>query len=132
MKKKPQGSKARQKTGLNFSEKKRLRELKSALAGNDKKAEIPDTAQKTITFKKMYRDGICQVSSGYYTKMVEFFDINYDLLEIEDQGEILEEYSRLINYFDPSIRFELFLFNRQVNEQSAIPLSRWKKQGNHL
>ena len=44
---------------------------------------LTDTAQKTITFKKMYRDGICQVASGYYTKMVEFFDINYDLLEIE-------------------------------------------------
>ena len=120
MKKKPQAvpqgrqkKAAKPKAGLSFSEKKRLRELKSTLAGNDKKAEIPDTAQKTITFKKMYRDGICQVSSGHYTKMVEFFDINYDLLEIEDQGEILEQYSRLINYFDPSIRFELFLFNRQ-------------------
>ena len=108
------------KAGLSFSEKKRLRELKNILAGNDKKQEKPDTAQKTITFKKMFRDGICQVSSGYYTKMVEFFDINYDLLEIEDQGEILEEYSRLINYFDPSIRFELFLFNRQVNEQTLM------------
>ncbi len=90
MKKKPQGSKATPKTGINFSEKKRLRELKNTLAGNDRKQEKPDTAQKTITFKKMYRDGICQVASGCYTKMVEFFDINYDLLEIEDQGEILE------------------------------------------
>ena len=70
-----------------------------------------------ITFKKMFRDGICQVTSDFYTKMVEFYDINYDLLEIEDQGEILEEYSKLINYFDPSVRFELVLFNRQVNEQ---------------
>lgn len=52
--------------------------------------------------------------------MVEFFDINYDLLEIEDQGEILEEYSKFINYFDPSIKFQLFLFNRQVNEQTLI------------
>ena len=48
----------------------------------------------------------------------EFYDINYDLLEVEDQGDILEEYSKLINYFDPSIKFELFLFNRQVNEQA--------------
>ena len=127
MKKKPQAvlqgrhkEAVKPKAGLSFSEKKRLRELKNILAGNDKKQEKPDTAQKTITFKKMFRDGICQVSSGYYTKMVEFFDINYDLLEIEDQGEILEEYSRLINYFDPSIRFELFLFNRQVNEQTLM------------
>ena len=70
------------------------------------------------TPKIMYRDGICQVADTYYTKMVEFFDINYDLLEVEDQADILEEYSKLINYFDPSIRFQLFLFNRQVSEQA--------------
>ena len=107
-----------EKAGLTLSEKKRLAELKRALAGNSKEQAKPDTAQKTITFKKMYRDGICQVADTYYTKMVEFFDINYDLLEVEDQADILEEYSKLINYFDPSIRFQLFLFNRQVSEQA--------------
>ena len=66
----------------------------------------------------MYRDGICQVADSYYTKMVEFYDINYDLLEVEEQADILEEYSKLINYFDPSIKFQLFLFNRQVSEQA--------------
>ena len=127
MKQKPkarlQGSQkktAKPKAGLSFSEKKRLKELQRTLAGNHKEQEKPTTAQNTITFKKMFRDGICQVTSDFYTKMVEFYDINYDLLEIEDQGEILEEYSKLINYFDPSIRFELFLFNRQVNEQTLI------------
>ena len=106
------------KKGLSISEKKRLRELKHTLSGGGLTKEKPDTAQKTITFQKMFQDGICQVTSSFYTKMVEFFDINYELLEIEDQAEILEEYSRLINYFDPSIRFELFLFNRQVDEQT--------------
>lgn len=41
--------------------------------------------------------------------------MNY--LEIDDQGYILEEYSKLINYFDPAIKFQLFLFGRQVNEK---------------
>lgn len=109
------------KGGLSFSERKRLNQLKRILAGNEKKSKKPDTAQKTISFQKMYRNGICQVTSTYYTKMVEFFDRNYELLEIEDQGEILEEYSKLINYFEPSIRFSLFLFNRQVNEQRWLP-----------
>lgn len=112
--------KGKSKPGLTFAERRRLAELKHRLAGTNKNAEKPTTAQKTITFQKIYRDGICQVTSGFYTKMVEFYDINYDLLEVEDKGEILEEYSRLINYFDPSIKFELFLFNRQVNEQTLI------------
>ena len=46
-----------------------------------------------------------------------FFDINYSLLEVDEQADILAQYSKLINYFDPSVRFELVLFNRQVNEQ---------------
>lgn len=107
----------KQKAGLTFSEKRRLAELKGILAGKGKKQAKPTTAQKTITFEKMYQDGICQVTPTYFTKMVEFYDINYDLLEIEDQGDILEEYSKFINYFDPSIKFQLFLFNRQVSEQ---------------
>ena len=103
--------------GLSFSEKKRLMQLKHILSGKGKEKEKPTTAQKTITFEKMFRDGICQVSHRYYTKMVEFFDINYELLEVDDQADILAQYSKLINYFDPSVRFELVLFNRQVNEQ---------------
>ena len=115
--KKPQ-KKKQTKAGLSFREKRRLVELKRILAGNGKEQKKPDTAQKTITFKKMFRDGICQVTHRFYTKMVEFYDINYELLEVEEQGDILEEYSKFINYFDPSIKFELFLFNRQVNEQA--------------
>lgn len=108
---------AAQKGGLTFSEKKRLSELRRTLAGQSRQQAKPDTAQKTITFERMYRDGTCQVTHTFYTRMVEFHDINYDLLEIEDQGYVLEEYSRLINYFDPSIRFQLFLFNRHVSEK---------------
>lgn len=106
------------RAGLSLGEKRRLKELKRNLFGEGAKQTKPDTAQKTITFKKMFKDGICQVDRAYYTKMVEFYDINYDLLEVEDQGDILEDYSKFINYFDPSIQFELFLFNRQVNEKT--------------
>ena len=78
---KPQGSKGKNtkpKAGLSFSEKKRLKELQRTLAGNHKEQEKPTTAQNTITFKKMFRDGICQVTSEFYTKMVEFYQITYD------------------------------------------------------
>ena len=65
----------------------------------------------------MYPDGICHVKKNYYTKMVEFYDINYGLLDEEDKVDILGMYSKFLNYFDPEIRFELFLFNRHVNEE---------------
>ena len=113
----------------NFLIMLKIKELKKEMAGTDAKSKTPDTAQKTITFEKMYRDGICKVSSNHYSKMVEFYDINYDLLEVQDQGLILEDYSKLINYFDPSVKFQLFLFNRRVSEEELeaqldIPLQR--------
>ena len=102
-------------SNLTREERKCLADDKRKLSGKGSKR--PTTAQKTISFEKMYQDGICLVKPKFYTKMVEFFDINYDLLEDEDKYEILEDYSKFINYFDPSIPFEIFLFNRQVNEQ---------------
>ena len=101
----------------NFLIMLKIKELNKEMAGTDAKSKTPDTAQKTITFEKMYRDGICKVSSNHYSKMVEFYDINYDLLEVQDQGLILEDYSKMLNYFDPSVKFQLFLFNRRVSEE---------------
>ena len=102
-------------SGLSQEERRRLKTDRKMLEGHVGKT--PESAQQTIPFKRMYPDGICLVKDGYYTKMVEFFDINYDLLEDEEKRDILNEYGQFINYFDPSIHFQIFLFNRQINEQ---------------
>ena len=99
---------------LSGEEKKKLIHLKELDAGVAKEQVSVNTAQKSIPFKKMYEDGICQVTDTFFAKIIEFEDINYELLEVEERGEVLEEYSKFINYFDPSIRFELFFFNRKV------------------
>lgn len=105
-------------TGLTLSEHKKLKELKKSLAGGGAKSGKQISAQQTIAFEKMYRDGICKVRKNYYTKMIEFHDLNYVLLDEEERADILALYSQLINYFDPSIRFQIFLFNRHVNEET--------------
>ena len=105
-------------TGLTLSEHKKLKELKKSLAGGGAKSGKQISTQQTIAFEKMYRDGICKVRKNYYTKMIEFHDLNYVLLDEEERADILALYSQLINYFDPSIRFQIFLFNRHVNEET--------------
>lgn len=94
-----------------------MQEIKSILSGKNKKREIPDTTQETIKFKKMYPDGICQVTSTYYTKMVEFYDINYDMLDDDEQLDVLSGYCDLLNFFEPDVHYEIMLFNRQISEQ---------------
>ncbi len=105
-------------SGLTFKEFIRLTKLKKSLADGTLDMGNQISSQKTITFDKMYRDGTCRAGKGYYTRMIEFTDINYVLLDEEEQKDILGLYSQFINYFDPSIHFQIFLFNRHVNEET--------------
>ncbi len=100
---------------LSKDEKKKLYQLKLFDAGVSKEQVEINTAQKSLPFQKMYEEGICQVTDTFFCKIIEFEDINYELLEVEERGEVLEEYSKFINYFDPSIKFQLFYFNRKVS-----------------
>jgi hypothetical protein len=40
---------------------------------------IPKTAQKTLAYKLIYPDGICQVNERFYSKAIQYQDINYQL-----------------------------------------------------
>ena len=105
-------------TGLTLSEHLKLKKLKKELSGENTQSGKQISTQQTITFDKMYHDGICKVRKNNYTKMIEFYDLNYVLLDEEERADILGLYSQLINYFDPSISFQIFLFNRHVNEET--------------
>ena len=59
----------------------------------------------------MFPDGICRVGTDYYTKTVQFQDINYQLAQQEDKTEIFEEWCSFLNFFDSSINFQLSFEN---------------------
>ena len=42
---------------------------------------VPRTAQQSIPFDRMFPDGICRVGENYYTKTIQFQDINYQLAQ---------------------------------------------------
>ena len=77
--------------------------------GNGK---VPVTAQQSIPFKQMFKDGICKVDDNLYTKTVQFFDINYQLAQNEDKTAIFENYCDFLNYFDSSITVQLSFLNQ--------------------
>ena len=67
---------------------------------------VPHSAQDSIPFQRMFPDGICRVTDNYYTKTIQFQDINYQLAQQEDQTAIFEEWCSFLNFFDSSIRFD--------------------------
>lgn len=73
------------------------------------------SVQDSIPFERMFLDGICRVRKGFYSKTIQFFDLNYRLAQQEDQKEIFEEWCGILNYFDSSIAFEFSFLNKAID-----------------
>ena len=58
---------------LSRAEQKEIREIIKRAENDD---GIPRTAQQSIPFDRMFQDGICRIGSDYYTKTIQFQDIN--------------------------------------------------------
>ena len=55
------------------------RRLTAAIHKAKQDGKIPQTAQQTIPYQEMCRDGICIVNEHFFTKQLQFYDINYQL-----------------------------------------------------
>ena len=94
--------------GLNRQEQEEIKEIIKKAQHDD---GTPRTAQQTIPFERMFQDGICRVGRDYYTKTIQFQDINYQLAQQDDKTEIFEEWCSFLNFFDSSVHFELSFMN---------------------
>ena len=90
------------------------------------KRDAPQTAQQTIPYREIYKDGICRVNDKLYTKTIQFFDINYQLAQADDKAQIFENYCDFLNYFDSTISVQLTFINQRANMQdlSLIHISK--------
>lgn len=66
----------------------------------------------------MYQDGVCRVKPGYFTKTIQFQDINYQLNQNEDKTAIFEGWCDFLNYFDSSVKFQLSFMNMAANKDT--------------
>ena len=66
----------------------------------------------------MYQDGVCRVSPGYFTKTIQFQDINYQLNQNEDKTAIFDGWCDFLNYFDSSVKFQLSFMNMAANKDT--------------
>ena len=113
--KKPSSGKPADKPLLNKSERKKIDRIVKTARCDD---GIPRTAQQTIPFERMFADGTCRVRDGYYTRTIQFQDINYQLALQEDKTAIFEEWCNFLNFFDSSVHFEFSFVNMAADAES--------------
>ena len=100
--------------------------MRAAIAAAKRPANVL-SAQDSIPFERMFPDGICRVEGNFYSKTIEFQDINYQLSQSEDKDAIFDGWCEFLNYFDASVRFQFSFVNSSANkdtyrERIVIPL----------
>ena len=119
---KPTASSYAKSSGKKCAAKK----VSSNKKGGNKEKKI--TAQQSIPYREMGKDGICRVEDGYYSKTIRFYDINYQLAQNEDKNAIFENWCDFLNYFDSTIHFQLSFINHHSNMAEYEDVIRIKKQ----
>ena len=94
------------------------KQIKTVVDRAKKDNGVPQTAQQSIPFQRMFPDGVCRVTDNYYTKTIQFQDINYQLAQQEDKTAIFDEWCSFLNFFDSSIHFELSFMNMSTDAES--------------
>ena len=99
-------------TILSGKQKKRLvkQKLKEKKAG-----KVPHSAQESLAYQEMFKDGICRVDDRHYTKSIAFGDINYQLAQNEDKTAAFEYWCDFYNYFDSSISLQITCMSQYAN-----------------
>ena len=83
---------------------------------HQKKNKKGISAQQTIQYERMYPDGIAYLGNMRYSKTIRFEDITYQLAKPDDKETIFGGWCSFLNYFDPTISFQLSFFNRRTTK----------------
>ena len=95
-------------------EEERERRRRKKKEKEEKKAkEKKISAQNTIPYREMAKDGTCRVKEHTYSRTIRFYDINYQLAQNEDKSAIFESWCDFLNYFDSSIHVQLSFINHK-------------------
>lgn len=99
-----------------------------------KNNKAENSTQASLSFDQVLKNGIIK-SKNHYTKIVEFYDINYQLAPERTQIEIFNQWCDFLNYFDSSVRFQLFFYNKKKNafdEGESVSITPKKDQFNDI
>lgn len=107
----------RKKPGVKLTraQKKKLEELTRQAKADGRH---PSSAQKTIPYLSMYKDGLCRVTENYYTMSLLFDDMNYDLEDEAEQLGIFGGWCSFYSYFDCTVHMQMTGINSENDPEA--------------
>lgn len=92
---------------------------------------VPKSVQKSIPIKRIYKDGIWQVSKKF-SKTWRFTDINYRVAGHDDQLAMFMDYCGLLNALDSEATAKITINNRRLNRKEFAQSMLMKADGGRL
>lgn len=90
---------------------------KQANKAKKEKNRIPKTVQDTIPYEAVYEDGgLIEIKPGVFSKAYRLTDINYQIAKMQEQEEMFLRFGEFLNSFDSSIRFQIVIMNKNMNQ----------------
>ncbi|MBR2942665.1 MAG: conjugal transfer protein TraE, partial [Clostridia bacterium] len=116
----------KQRTAVKLTRTER-KQIEAIMHRRHDERKKPYSAQQTIDFKEMWPDGVCQVTDTFFSKTIQFQDINYKLAHNEDKDMIFNGWCSVLNAFDPTVSYQFSFLNLTTNEEEfeesvTIPL----------
>lgn len=125
----PKEEKSQEKPKESLKQKAARKKAERLLHRKSQKLKIPKTVQDSIPYQRVYPDcGIIETQNGVFCKSYLLNDINYYAANDEDQADMFLKFADLLNFFDPSMRFQISEHQQQLNtaefeSQCLLPIT---------
>jgi len=93
-----------------------LKTLRNTISQDREAVKIPKSVQDVIPARRIYEDGVFQLSNGRFSKTYRFTDINYAVASREDKESMFLEYAALLNSFDTGATTKITIVHRNLNK----------------
>lgn len=113
---------------LSRQDKKRL---EKAVAKAKKEKKFPTTAQATIPYRVLYKNGMMQLEGFKFSKTLSFEDINYELKDNEDKKRTFKRLSDVYNFFTEDMHVQMTYMNTRIPMDEVVEMLKIKEQGDN-
>lgn len=94
--------------------------------------KLPKNVRETIPFTGIMNNGIIETYPGTFTKAYKLEDVNFSIAPLEDQAAIYQNFCDLLNSFDSSIKWQICMFNHEIDKKRTVEDIRIRPQKDGL
>ncbi len=96
--------------------------------GKMQKKQAPKrNVQSLLRYDKMFESGICEFAANFYSRSIQFSDINYQIASNEEQQAIFNKYCALLNSCEETMHLNVTLVKKRIADNEIKKTLFYKK-----